>query len=201
MAIGAIIFDIDGVLADSREAVVHNTKTLMREFGFLVSDEAVEGLSTAHSAESVLLALAPPLRDDRQKLMAMQKRLAELTTENMGMVKPMALVASIPAFAAKYRLAAASNRKRSAAMVLEKFGVRKYFSTVVTSADAPAKPDPAMIRVALEKLGAGPRDAVFVGDNDEDRQAGEGAGVRTIILDGSDAAAVAAFLDEFLPSS
>ena len=68
MAIKAIIFDIDGVLADSRQAVVHNTKELLREFGFGVDGTEVEKMSSAHSAESVLIALAPKLEKDEKLL-------------------------------------------------------------------------------------------------------------------------------------
>jgi len=198
MAIKLVIFDIDGVLANSRAAISHNTKCLLREFGFAVPDARVESMSSAHSAESVLLALAPPLSSDRALLKKMLARLAGLTRENIALVKPSLLAVRVPDFAAKYNLAAASNRKTSAHLVLQQLGIERYFSTVMTSADAPAKPDPTMIRLALSKTGTHAGEAVFVGDNLEDRQAGEGAGVRTIMIDGTDEAACTKFLKEFL---
>ncbi|MFA5930022.1 MAG: HAD-IA family hydrolase [Candidatus Micrarchaeia archaeon] len=198
MAIKAIIFDIDGVLADSREAISHNTKCLMREFGFDVPDARIDSMSSAHSAESVLIALAPSLSADRAKLAAMLDRLRELTNENMALVKPSMLAAQVPALAARYRLAAASNRKSSAIAVLRQIGIEKYFEAVMTSGDAPVKPDPTMIRLALARLGVRADKAVFVGDNLEDMQAGEGAGVRSIMLDGMNEKACAAFVKEFL---
>lgn len=180
----AIIFDIDGVLADSRHAVVHNTTELLREYRFAVQGREVEKMSSAHSAETVLLSLVPALGADRELLRAMLLRLSGLTSENLRLVKPTPLAASIPALAKKYRLAAASNRKSSARMVLEKLGIGRHFSAVVTSEDAPAKPDPAMIRLALARLDVPPDDALFVGDNQEDMVAGKAAGVRTMMLDG-----------------
>ena len=198
MAIKAIIFDIDGVLADSRQAVVHNTKELLREFGFGVDGTEVEKMSSAHSAETVLITLAPELSHEPQLLKKMLKRLSVLTVENMGLVGPLPLAAKVPEFAKKYSLAAATNRKSSALMVLEKLGIRQHFSAVLTSADAPPKPDPAMILLALEKLGVAAGGAVFVGDNEEDRQAGEGAGVKFVLLDGTDEAECRKFLAEYL---
>ena len=198
MATTAIIFDIDGVLADSREAIAHNTKCLMKEFSFDVPDARVEGMSSAHSAESVLIALVPSLGNDAAMRKRMLDRLRDLTTENMALVRPSLLAARVPEIAARYRLAAASNRKTSARTVLGVLGVLKYFEAVMTSADAPVKPDPTMIRLALEKLCVRADEAVFVGDNKEDMQAGEGAGVRSIMLDGMDSAACAKFLKEFL---
>ncbi|MFA6328017.1 MAG: HAD-IA family hydrolase [Candidatus Micrarchaeia archaeon] len=198
MGIKTIIFDIDGVLADSRDAVAHNTKQLMREFGFDVPPERVESMSSAHSAESVLVALAPPLGKDAELRKKMLGRLRQLTSENIALVKPSLLASRVPDFAARYRLAAASNRKSSARLVLRQLGIEGYFEAVVTSADAPAKPDPAMIRLALEKLGVRADEAVFVGDNAEDLQAGKGAGVRAMMMEGTDGKKVAAFAKEFL---
>jgi len=68
----------------------------------------------------------------------------------------------------------------------------------MTSEDCPPKPDPTMIRRALEKMNVRADEAIFVGDNLEDKQAGEGAGVRSIMLDGMDELACTAFLKEFL---
>jgi HAD superfamily hydrolase (TIGR01549 family) len=198
MAIKAMIFDIDGVLADSRAAVAHNTGQLMREFGFDVPYARVEEMSSAHSADSVLIALAPELAKDKAKLKAMLGRLRELTVENLGMVKPAPLAFHLQEFAARYKLAAASNRKSSAHLVLHHIGIERHFGAVMTSEDAPVKPDPAMILMALERLGVRADEAVFVGDNLEDRVAGEAAGVRTIMLDGRDGERVAAFVKEFL---
>jgi HAD superfamily hydrolase (TIGR01549 family) len=201
MAIKTIIFDIDGVLADSREAVVHNTKTLLQEFGFIVNGEEVERLSRAHSADSVLLSLAPSLSRDPEMLKKMLYRLSEITRENMGMVRPLLLAEKVPALFERYSLAAATNRKSSASMVLEQLGIAKYFKAVLTSDDAPAKPHPGMIELALKKIRVKKNEAVFVGDNVEDKQAGEAAGVRTIVVNGADSASVEVFLEEFLPKS
>lgn len=50
---------------------------------------------------------------------------------------------------------------------------------VVTSAEAgAAKPDPAVFRIALERLGADPKRALHVGDSPEDEQGARAAGMR-----------------------
>lgn len=184
MALKAIIFDIDGVLADSRLAVVENTKRTLADFGESVDSARVEKMSSAHSAESVLVSLVPKLQEDRALLKKMLLRLSEHTRNNMELVRPTALVAEVPLLSKKYKLAAATNRKSSAHMVLEHLGIAEYFSAVVTSADAPHKPDPTMIRMAIERLKLRADEAVFVGDNEEDRQAGVGAGVKFVKLAG-----------------
>lgn len=64
---------------------------------------------------------------------------------------------------------------------LEQLNLRRWFSVVVSSADVGVtKPDPAIFRVALARLGAQPEAAVYVGDDVRNdyhgaRQAGLGA--------------------------
>jgi HAD superfamily hydrolase (TIGR01549 family) len=183
VALKAIIFDIDGVLADSRHAVVTNTSRLLDEFGFSVPLGKIESMSAAHSADSVLLSLVPSLSQNKELLGKMLRRLSEITRQNIYLVKPTPLAKMVPLLAKKYELAAASNRKSSAVLVLEWLGIADRFSAIVTSADAPPKPDPSMILLALKKLRAKPQEAIFIGDNEEDRMAGEAAGVNTFLFD------------------
>jgi len=152
------------------------------EFGFGVSKDDIEMMSSAHSADSVLLQLAPVLEKNPARLKKMLDRLSELTAQNMHLVRPTMLVERIPDFARKYLLAAATNRKGSARLVLKKFGIEAYFSAVITALDAPPKPNPAMIKLAMKAMGVKPSETVFVGDNAEDRMAGQAAGVRVILL-------------------
>jgi len=192
----AIIFDIDGVLADSRDAVVQNTRELLSEYGFVVADEKIRQMSSAHSAETVLTTLVPSLGENAKLLRGMLLRLSKITSKNLHFVKESGLARHVPLLSEKYLLAAASNRKTSAKMVLEKLSVAQYFKVVVTSADAPPKPDPGMISLALSKLGVAPGEAIFVGDNKEDETAGKAAGVKTILIDGTDEMACGKFLRE-----
>jgi phosphoglycolate phosphatase-like HAD superfamily hydrolase len=58
---------------------------------------------------------------------------------------------------------------------LETAGVSDLFRVVVTREDAPLKPDPAPVRLALERLGV--RRAWLVGDTPDDLRAARAAGV------------------------
>ena len=76
-------------------------------------------------------------------------------------------------------LAVAANWDCSLRGHLERLGVDGLFSAVVTSAEAgAAKPDPAVLRLALERLGADPGRALHVGDEDVDEEAARAAGMR-----------------------
>ncbi len=62
---------------------------------------------------------------------------------------------------------------------LDLLGAASLFTTIVTSAEAgAAKPDPAVFRLALSRLGVEPGRALHVGDEAGDRAGAEAAGMR-----------------------
>jgi phosphoglycolate phosphatase len=63
--------------------------------------------------------------------------------------------------------------------VLEKFGLLHHFDHVQGTDGFPSKPAPDVLLAALQALGAGPQDGLFVGDSPADLEAGRRAGVRT----------------------
>ena len=185
MAITAIIFDIDGVLADSRAAVVENTHRLLQRSGRAVGMEAVErAAEKGCCARTMLLAAAPSLAESEEELAHMVNMLAKITIENIRDIKPTVLSELVPGLSRKYALAVASNRVPSAAhAILERLGILACFEAIMTIGDAPPKPAPDMIHLALARLEVHAANAVFVGDKPSDRRAGEAAGVRTIMVD------------------
>ena len=80
--------------------------------------------------------------------------------------------------AAGLALACVSNWDLSLAEYLEEAGLAHHFDTVVSSAEAGApKPDEAVFRVALERLGVEPGRALHVGDGEGDRRGAAAAGL------------------------
>lgn len=62
---------------------------------------------------------------------------------------------------------------------LDRIGLGRYMSTVVTSAEAGApKPDPRPFLLALDRLGVEPARALHVGDSPEDEEGAAAAGLR-----------------------
>jgi putative hydrolase of the HAD superfamily len=89
------------------------------------------------------------------------------------------------------RLAVVSNWDISLHDVLERTGLRGLVDAVVISAElGVAKPDPAIFRAALERLGAGAEGAVHVGDSLEHDVAGaRAAGLEAVLVARNGAAA------------
>jgi putative hydrolase of the HAD superfamily len=116
----------------------------------------------------------------------------------------------VPAVLARLRergmlLAVVSNWDVSLHDVLERTALRPLVDTVVISAEqGVAKPDPAIFRVALERLGTTAADALHVGDSVEHDVAGaRAAGIEAVLVarDGAEApdgVRAVATLDELL---
>ena len=67
--------------------------------------------------------------------------------------------------------------------LLEREGLREHFDVVIISGEIGVwKPDPSILRAALDRLGIGPGEAVYVGDSDVDIQAAHAAGMRSILI-------------------
>lgn len=86
--------------------------------------------------------------------------------------------------AAGLKLAVVSNWDVSLAEVLERVGLVPLLDCVVTSAEAgAAKPDPAVFRLALERLDLLPEQAIHLGDSpDLDLVGAEAAGVEAVLV-------------------
>ena len=70
------------------------------------------------------------------------------------------------ALAGRYRLGIVSNFYGNLEAVCDDCGVRELFGTIIDSACVGAeKPDPRIFGAALDALGVGPAEAVFVGDS------------------------------------
>jgi putative hydrolase of the HAD superfamily len=76
-------------------------------------------------------------------------------------------------------LAVVSNWDIGLAELLERLGIASLFGAIVTTAEAGApKPEPAVFRLALERLGVEPGRALHVGDEDGDGLGAAATGMR-----------------------
>jgi epoxide hydrolase-like predicted phosphatase len=87
-----------------------------------------------------------------------------------------------------YRLAVLSNtaRRNFSAYLSERRGL-DHFDCVISSAEVGiAKPDPAIYRLALDRLGIAPGEALFVDDMPRNTRAAEELGIPTILFSGAE---------------
>ena len=86
------------------------------------------------------------------------------------------------ALCGKYRLGVIANQLSGLEGRLSALGIRPFFSLVVSSWEAGVmKPDPALFRLALEKAGCAPEEALMAGDRlDNDVFPAKALGMRTV---------------------
>ena len=177
----AILFDLDGTLADSVELILGAFRhTFNTHLGSVPADQAwIAGMGTPLSSQIRALvadeALIEPMtatyRDWQNQHHDALLREFEGVRETLSILHDrgheMALVTSKATEAAK--------------RALRLIGIDALLSQVVgLDSTTSHKPNPEPVLHALAKLRRDPRDAIFVGDSPHDIAAGNGAGVFTV---------------------
>ncbi len=180
----ALLFDMDGVLADVRRSYREAIARTCASFGVEAGNDLIEAVKAAGQANDDwalthrVLARAG-VRASLAEVTARFEELYQGAGDEPGLRRHETLIPSrelIEGLARRFRLGVVTGRPRAdAERFLREQGVRGLFGAVVCREDAPLKPDPAPVRVALERLDA--RTAWMLGDTPDDVRAAAGAGV------------------------
>jgi pyrophosphatase PpaX len=181
MRFPVVLFDLDGTLIDSGPMILssfrHATRTVLgreipdHELVAATGGSTLETQMSAFDADRVdelvdaYRAHNIPLHDELRCCVGIQDVLDALKAEGrrLGVVT--------------------AKRRHTVELAFERLGIERYFDVVVTSDDTTAhKPDPAPILFALERLGARPEDAAYVGDSPFDVGAARAAGVFAVAV-------------------
>jgi len=185
----AIVFDLDGTLADTasdiREALVRALATeglppvdlasvrlmigggprllvirAMDRLGIAEDDDRVSRMTGAFHAEYIA---------QQNKL----SRLFEGVVDGLDRMK-----------SAGIKLGLCSNKPDDLCrMLVDSFGLVEQFDVVLGSGTGlPRKPDPAPLLEVIEKLSATPGTALYVGDSETDVRTARAAGVRVVLV-------------------
>lgn len=166
---GAIIFDWDGTLADTKFVVVNSFQKVLQEIGCKVSHDFLEkqiGIGARNMFKNALKATEIPF-DERmidklvEKKIKLQMELIEKVSLFEGVVE---LLDGLPN-KVKIGLATMSNRRVIDKLLKEK-GIRKYFDYVITADDViKPKPNPEIFLNCAMKLNCQPEKCVVVEDS------------------------------------
>jgi len=183
----ALLFDLDGVLADVSGSYREATLRTAAAFGVEITIRDIEAATAAGNANDcwVLTRRLMGERGVDRPLAEVKTRFEEIyqgTEAEPGLRRTERLLldrADLLALGERRPLAVVTGRPRAdAERFLTERGIAGCFQTVVTMEDAPIKPDPAPVRLALERLGVAT--AWMVGDTPDDLRAARGAGVLPI---------------------
>lgn len=180
-AVRTVLFDLDGTLVDSLELILESFRHTMEvHLGEAPPDEA--WLATMGTP------LVAQLRDFAESEAQAEAMLATYVEHNAEVHETLIR----PFEGVRETLVELRRREIRIGIVTSKMaaGTRRalascdlpeeWFDVLVTADDpVPHKPDPAPVRLALERTGAAARASAYVGDSVWDLRAGRAAGTRT----------------------
>jgi phosphoglycolate phosphatase len=189
----AVLFDLEGTLVESayqrsRELVARlRRETRERLIGLGVPEPILDGLVRSHALRNNAYGWADENLDP-EEASGIRTRMEEFTLK-FDMISARESRLYPDTFNALERLrgygcvmALVTNTSTHAAnYVMGRLGLERFFDAAVTRSDvARLKPDPAMVRLAEERVGVGA--GWLVGDSSFDAGAAEGAGISSIII-------------------
>lgn len=176
---GGVIFDVDGTLLDTNYLHIAAWWQAFRERGHDIRCADVHralGMGSAEMVERVLGRPDPSVSPAHSRYYA----------PYLGRMRPLPGAADLLRTTAGLGLdvvLATSAKDDEVDLMLAALGAGDAISAVVSSGDVQqAKPDPGMVRKALDESGADPGHAVMVGDTVWDVLAAERAGIPCIGL-------------------
>lgn len=179
--IKAVIFDLDGTLIDSTDALVDSFTHMFHVIGEPPATRQAIVDSVGHPLEEQLKFLT---RHDTEECIRIYRAHYESTSCEKTVLLPGAREAIAAFLDTGLVLGFATSKKRAAAeMLLEHLGVLDAFTGRVGPHDVThAKPHPEAVLKCLEALGVSADEAFFVGDMHFDVLAAQAANVRCIAV-------------------
>ncbi len=182
----ALLLDMDGVLADVSGSYRQAIARTAASFGVRLTRAQVSAAKREPDSNNdweVTRRLiqrrgaAPSLAEVTRRFEALYQ--GEGTAASPGLRSAERLIPDrtlLARLAQRVKLAVVTGRPRAdAAHFLKATGIDRFIATCVSMEDAPPKPDPAPVRLALKRLGV--RRAWFVGDAPDDMRAARAAGI------------------------
>jgi len=179
MAYRAAVFDLDGTLLNTLADLADSGNELLASYGMAPHPEPAfryfVGNGSRKLMERILPGKSPKQIDEalaRYKAIY-EKHLTAKTTPYAGISETLSALK-----ARGVRMAVCTNKHISAAEAL----IRKYFPADTFDTfegdrpGVPRKPDPAHVRIVLEKMGVRSEETVYLGDSGVDMQTAVNAG-------------------------
>lgn len=179
-----ILFDVDGTLVDSQNIIVAAQEAAFKAYGLEPPGReralSIVGLSLIE-AFTVLVGPKGPV----EGLAEAYKNAFATLRQDPALAEPLFPGAGECLHWLSGRedvlLGMATGKsRRGVSHLLGRHGWDRLFATIQTADDAPSKPHPAMIRQAMEEVGAAPEDTIMIGDSNYDMAMARAAGALPI---------------------
>ncbi len=185
----ALLFDLDGTLVDTVDDLAAAMNHALAEAGLAAVPVSGVRHLVGHGARRMLMQgyeISAGRAAETEELDLALERFLDFYQANIAVhSRPFDhSIEMIERFLARGARAAICTNKREgmARLLMDALGLSSLFDAIVGGDTAPAaKPDPAPVRLCLERTGASR--AVFIGDSDTDIRAAKAAGLPCYIAD------------------
>lgn len=183
----ALLFDVDDTLVDTAQSYRRAAILTAESYGVRITLDDVSGAKAAGDANddwllTQRLIVARGVTAGYEEVKRRFEALYQGTPQRRGLKHDETLLVSPEAlgrWSERFTLGIVTGRPRDDALeLLDRYELRRLFSAVVTFEDGPLKPNPAPIRLALDRLGT--RRAWMIGDTPDDVRAAHAAGIPAI---------------------
>lgn len=180
-----LIFDCDGTIVDSQNAIVAAMAAAFTAEGLTpparASTLGIVGLSLLPAIQR----LAPHEPIERQHALVERYRLAAAEVRARKAEEPLfpgaaSTIAALGARQDTWLGIATGKSRRGVDRLLAENGWQDYFTTIQTADDNPSKPHPAMVERAMAETGAHASATVLIGDTTFDMEMAKAAGAAAI---------------------
>ncbi|UCD70632.1 MAG: HAD family hydrolase [Syntrophobacterales bacterium] len=180
--IKGVIFDLDGTLIDSYEAIYIGLEEVFNHFSIPLFPFQQLGKYLGGSLEEILKPFLTPRQIERAIPVFRQKYL-EIYLDKTSLLQGAKDVIE-ELFRRSIRLAVASNKSGIfCRKLLSHLGIDHFFTTIMGVGDGSRpKPFPDMVNAVIIDLGLHPNEIIMVGDTVEDIKAGKAAGIDVYAL-------------------
>lgn len=179
----ALIYDLDGTLADTRRDIVRAANHMRERMGLApLPDEAVR--RAVGMGLKALVRRCLETEEDRhlQAGMRLYREFYEAHLLDHTRLYPSAR-AVLERFRGRVQAVVTNKPEVYSRRVLEGLGVAGFFERVVGGDSGhPKKPDPAAVRALLEEKEIGPEAAVLIGDSPIDAVTARAAGIESVCV-------------------
>ncbi len=174
------MFDLDGTLVDSRQAIGDAVATAWRDLGLEPPSYDQSRRIVGLSLDRALRTLAPALPEARVPELTRAYQNAFVAKREAGQHEPLYVGARESLLALKrdgWALGVATGKsRRGIAHVFSHHGIGDLFEAAFCADDGPGKPDPHMLELNMRALGYEPAQTVMIGDTSFDMEMARAAG-------------------------
>jgi HAD superfamily hydrolase (TIGR01509 family) len=182
MVLKAVLFDLDGTLANTNEIHFHNWQELLAVYDISLDHAGFDKYISGRTNSLIIADLLPQLTaSEGEKLAILKEEKFRKEAVNIqpiaGLMKFIDWVES-----ANLKTALVTNAPiENVEFMLQQLKLESFFQAVVLGCElARGKPDPLAYQVSLEKLGIESDQAIVLEDSPTGIQAGIGANIYTI---------------------